>query len=159
LPLPPGVFDCRTDCVFAHLRAVDLSAVRARIDVLYVKLAPTHPHLSVVVFGPDESRRFNAATLESWRADAADALAGAKGTDPIVEFCARRVAQSGCKAARKGGRPSDTNHQADAKLAEAWNSGHFRTHAELAREKRMPVRDVKLALERDRKRKQRRGVK
>ena len=56
------------------------------------------------------------------------------------------------KKRRKGGRPPDRDANADAKLAEAWESGQYRTHAELARAMKEGEREVKLALERHRKR-------
>ncbi|MBP7746437.1 MAG: hypothetical protein KA383_09905 [Phycisphaerae bacterium] len=60
---------------------------------------------------------------------------------------------------RKGGRPTDTDPRADAQLAAAWESGHYSSHEELAKAKGETVRQVKLALERNRKRQSRKGVK
>jgi hypothetical protein len=56
------------------------------------------------------------------------------------------------KARRPGGRPSDTDHKKDKRVAEAWDSGNYSTYAELARELKMSPKDVEYAIWRHRKR-------
>ncbi len=53
---------------------------------------------------------------------------------------------------RKRGRPSDTDPKKDKRLYDAWQTGHYNTFSDLAREKRMEKRDVKLAIDRHRHR-------
>ena len=56
----------------------------------------------------------------------------------------------------KPGRKRDTDPKADKKIAEAWQTGRYKTHAELGKELGKSERDVKLALDRHRKRTPRR---
>jgi hypothetical protein len=57
--------------------------------------------------------------------------------------------------AKRRGRPSDTDPQADAKIAEAWDTGHYQTYERLGQETGMSGRDVELAIDRHRKRQRR----
>ena len=57
----------------------------------------------------------------------------------------------GQKTRRRGRKPK-YDAEEDAKLADAWLSGRYRTRKQLAREMGMPVDDVKRALDRDRHR-------
>lgn len=50
------------------------------------------------------------------------------------------------------GRPSDTDHDQDRRIWEAWETGRYRTFADLAKEFRMDTDEVKAAKERHRKR-------
>jgi hypothetical protein len=56
---------------------------------------------------------------------------------------------------KRRGRPPDTDPKADARVSAVWKNGNgcFRTHAELADCLKMPVLQVKRALDRERKRK------
>jgi hypothetical protein len=55
---------------------------------------------------------------------------------------------------RKGGRPRDSDATKDSRIAEAWKSGKHPTYESLAREFGMRELEVKHAIDRDRKRKE-----
>jgi hypothetical protein len=50
------------------------------------------------------------------------------------------------------GRPADTNQKEDRRVADAWRSGAYATYEDLARALNKTKREVELALDRDRKR-------
>lgn len=50
------------------------------------------------------------------------------------------------------GRPQDTDPKADARVFDAWQTGNYKKFADLARELKIERRDVKLAIDRERKR-------
>lgn len=52
----------------------------------------------------------------------------------------------------KRGRPADTDPARDARWSDAWGSGRYKTYADCAREFSTTGRDLKLALDRHRKR-------
>jgi hypothetical protein len=52
-----------------------------------------------------------------------------------------------------GGRPSDTDHDGDRRIADAWHMNKYATKADLAREMGKNPSDVKRAIDRHRKRK------
>jgi hypothetical protein len=56
---------------------------------------------------------------------------------------------------KRRGRPTDTDPKADAKVADAWGTQHYRTYADLGKELGMTGRDVGSAVERHRKRQKR----
>jgi hypothetical protein len=58
---------------------------------------------------------------------------------------------------RPGGRPSDTDPKEDRRVAEAWRTGQYATYEQLANAIGKERRDVKLAIDRDRKRTGKRG--
>lgn len=73
------------------------------------------------------------------------------------------AAPRGRKQARKRGRPPDTNQQQDRTIAEAWRTKKYNSIADLANAlgfkpdgKPHTVRDVELAIDRERKREKRR---
>jgi hypothetical protein len=68
---------------------------------------------------------------------------------------AKKIGLTGQSRQRKRGRPVDTDVDADRRLAEAWDSKKFRTHAELAKEKGISRKEVLDALERHRSRRRR----
>jgi hypothetical protein len=55
------------------------------------------------------------------------------------------------KSPRRG-RPSDTDPKADKQMFDAWQTGEYKTYEELARTLKMETRKVKLAIDRQRKR-------
>jgi hypothetical protein len=61
------------------------------------------------------------------------------------------------KKHRKRGRPTDTDPKADEKIWDAWRTGEYKTYEGLARAFTKPMRDVRAALERHRKRLERGG--
>lgn len=65
--------------------------------------------------------------------------------------------RSGCRidpaaSRNKGGRPRHTDYDEDRRVADAWKTGNYKSHADLATAMRMTRRKVKLALDRQRKR-------
>jgi hypothetical protein len=84
--------------------------------------------------------------------DETASLPGSQGenTLPLLNEVA---IQGGEQPKRPGrGRPIDTSPQADAKITEAWETGRYQTYDQLAREKGITKRDVKLSIDRHRKR-------
>ncbi|MGD8452201.1 MAG: hypothetical protein PVJ57_10320 [Phycisphaerae bacterium] len=69
------------------------------------------------------------------------------------------IAVRGATPGKRRGRPADTDAAADAKIARAWEGKRWRTYAELAQEKGLTERAVRLAIDRDRKRRARKSVK
>jgi len=59
---------------------------------------------------------------------------------------------AGSKAVQKPGRPPDVDVDGDRKIYDAWQSGRYKTFAELAVALNRSVRDVKKAIDRHRKR-------
>jgi hypothetical protein len=57
----------------------------------------------------------------------------------------------------KRGRPRDTDQEEDRRILNAWDTGRHPTYAALARELHLTERDVKLAIDRQKKR-QRKGA-
>lgn len=53
---------------------------------------------------------------------------------------------------KKRGRPIDTNHATDKKIYDAWKTGRYKTYKELANAMGEKLRPIKLALDRERKR-------
>jgi len=53
---------------------------------------------------------------------------------------------------RRGGRPRDTDAKQDKRIADAWQTGRFAGYDDLARELGKTKRDVRMALDRHRKR-------
>jgi hypothetical protein len=54
----------------------------------------------------------------------------------------------------RGGRPPDADPRADQRVSDAWRTGQYETHEQLGRELGLSGREVKLALDRHRKRAQ-----
>jgi hypothetical protein len=84
-----------------------------------------------------------------------------RAVDDVAAWCVRRGAGLGTEGREGGGRPkgksgrgrpSDTDSEADKRISDAWDSGAHKTEADLARELRIPEREVSLARERHRKR-------
>jgi hypothetical protein len=63
-----------------------------------------------------------------------------------------RAEGTGRRGRKRRGRPSGTDRQKDQSVRDAWQTGRYKKHAELARELRMSEREVRLALDRVRKR-------
>jgi hypothetical protein len=61
------------------------------------------------------------------------------------------------KKPRKRSRPVDTDARADKRVYEAWKSRRYKNYSDLARELKMSERDVKMAIDRHRKRVERGG--
>jgi len=53
---------------------------------------------------------------------------------------------------RKPGRPTDTDPKADKRIFDAWNTGQYKTYEDLARKLGLKKRDVKLVIDRHRRR-------
>lgn len=53
---------------------------------------------------------------------------------------------------RKLGRPFSSSPEKDKRIADAWNSGNWRLHAELGKEFQLSSKEIKAALDRHRKR-------
>ena len=68
--------------------------------------------------------------------------------DPDGELGKQTSKKSSPTRKKKGGRPSDTDHDADRRIYEAWKTGQYKTYKELAREKGVKRRTIVLALQR-----------
>ena len=80
-----------------------------------------------------------------------DALAGTlTGTAKDKATGASKSSSSTSK--KKRGRPTDTDHAADRRIYDAWKTGQHLTKEDLARALNRPIREIKLALDRERKR-------
>src|SRR5262249_54435254 len=60
-------------------------------------------------------------------------------------------------ARRRRGRPADTDEKQDKRIWDAWQSKAHKTYRELASALKIPTMQVKAAIERQRKRMERRG--
>ncbi|HMQ14581.1 MAG TPA: hypothetical protein PKC49_01285 [Phycisphaerae bacterium] len=99
-----------------------------------------------------------------WLRIEADLVASGRSRDELLNLNAPALLRllPGARAVsvpKKRGRKPDTDAKADAKIVEAWNTGRYRTHEELARELGIDARYVRLAKDRQRARDARRGVK
>ena len=73
--------------------------------------------------------------------------------EAIIELTAIAFPRSkSTKKKETRGRPSDTDHDADRRIYEAWKTGQYKTYEDLAREKGVKGRDIELALNRHHKR-------
>lgn len=80
--------------------------------------------------------------------------AGAPGESMPSQDATPKVAEAAARKSRaRRGRKPDTDPKADARIAEAWATGQYRTFADLERELKLPSRGAKLAIDRHRKRK------
>lgn len=113
----------------------------------------------------DEHGDWLAACLDSayWYRLARDWHGELTATSPAPpDTDGSNAAPSGRKQARKRGRPQDTNKQQDRRIAEAWRTKQHDSLADLANTLGLKsdgeahtVRDVQLAIDRERKRRQR----
>lgn len=96
------------------------------------------------------------------------AAAGYRILQKLAEVCQARLtaeaqtrkqgegaAKSAPKRRRKRGRPADTDPKADKKIEDAWQTGQYRTHEDLAGALNTSRREVTAALDRQRKRRKR----
>lgn len=98
--------------------------------------------------------QLKAALAEKWLALKSGSALAAGDVGRIKTGAPITGAKTNGKPKRRG-RPADTDAQADAKLAEAWDTGHYQTYDQLGQEKGMSGRDVELAIDRHRKRRRR----
>lgn len=138
-PLPPMFQDGGTrDCY------IPTEAHTALVKRLFADVAdagnPPWPQVEarLIVAGQDRDKlaTYNAPTLLLLLAKAEGINANGDGGTPV----------------RKPGRPADTNPTEDRRIYDAWKTGRLKTYAELAAELRLPERDVRLALDRHKKR-------
>lgn len=119
---------------------------------------PTEADLEIVrTKCPDNSD----PAVPPWPRIEADLIAAGQSRDELVKLNAptllQLLAAAGSKAAvKRPGRKPDTDPKADAKLSEAWETGQHRTIADLASAFGIDESDARLALDRHRKRKERR---